>query len=198
MSETSPRHPRRAPRKGAGPGRVQRSRTASPGRVSNARAADVSDNAPERTERPDVAKGKFRVTNRAIALVAVFVVLALTYGNSLRVYLTQQQAIAVAQAEIAQRSQSISQLQDELKRWQDPAYVKAQARTRLGWAMPGEVGYKVLGPDGKPLGGGLVEIDSQSTTPAGEHPSTWYERVWGSVQAADHPAPAKPDPNQPR
>lgn len=198
MSESSPRHPRRAPRKGAGPGRLLRSRKAATERISSARAASPIDPAQEGIEPATAPRRKFRVTNRAIALVAVFVVLALTYGNSLRVYLTQQQAIAVAQAEIAQRSQSIAQLQDELKRWQDPAYVKAQARTRLGWAMPGEVGYKVLGPDGKPLGGGLVEIDSQSTTPAGEHPSTWYERVWGSVQAADHPAPAKPDPNQPR
>ena len=32
--------------------------------------------------------------------------------------------------------------------------MKTQARERLGWVVPGEIGYKVVGADGKPLGGG--------------------------------------------
>ena len=37
----------------------------------------------------------------------------------------------------------------------DPDYVRTQARERLGWVVPGETGYRVVGADGKPLGGGL-------------------------------------------
>ena len=34
--------------------------------------------------------------------------------------------------------------------------------------MPGEIGYRVIGADGKPIGGGVV-IESEQTLPAGEH-----------------------------
>src|SRR5690625_6013579 len=38
-------------------------------------------------------------------------------------------------------------LRAELARWEDPAYVAAQARERLAFVMPGETAYKVIDPD---------------------------------------------------
>lgn len=150
----------------------------------------TSTKQPEKTpkvKRPREARG-FRITRRAVALFVVFALLAASYANSLRIYFDQDRQIAQARAEIRQRTESISALDSELKRWQDPAYVKAQARTRLGWVMPGEVGYRVIGADGKPIGNG-AQIDREGSMPAGEEPPTWYESMWGSVEAADHPAP---------
>jgi hypothetical protein len=119
-------------------------------------------------------------------MLLVFVILAISFVGSLRIYLSQQHDLAVAEQEIRDRSAQIADLEGELARWDDPDYVKAQARERLGWVMPGETGYRVVGADGKPLGGGVV-IDADQKLPAGEHDPVWWDRLWGSVQAADAP-----------
>jgi cell division protein FtsB len=127
------------------------------------------------------------LTPRALAVITVLVVLALSYANSLRIYLNQENALANARQQIQQRSERIATLEDELSRWNDPAYVKAQARDRLGWVLPGETGYRVIGADGRPLGGGVVIVAEQKL-PAGEHEPMWWDRLWGSIQTADAPA----------
>jgi cell division protein FtsB len=129
------------------------------------------------------------LTARAIALAVVLLILTISYATSLRIYFAQAHEIAATKAEIAERQQRIQDLQGELARWADDAYVKTQARERLGWVVPGETGYTVVGPDGKPLGGG-AEITGQ--TAPGESPqNSWWSKLWGSVQAADQPAPVR-------
>ncbi|MGD7732857.1 FtsB family cell division protein [Propionibacteriaceae bacterium G57] len=134
-------------------------------------------------------------TWRAIILVVVLFILLLSYANSLRVYYRQQQQMAEARVQIEQHQREIATLEDEKARWADPNYVKAQARSRLGWVMPGEIGYKVIGPDGKPLGGG-TELETTSQQPDGEY-DTWWKRLVGSVRTADDPAPAEQTPTAP-
>ena len=121
-----------------------------------------------------------------MVLLLVVVVLAISLGQSLRIYLSQQHDLAVAEQQIRDRSAHIADLEGELARWNDPEYVKAQARDRLGWVVPGETGYRVIGADGKPLGGGVM-IESEQELPAGEHDPVWWDRLWGSVRAADAP-----------
>ncbi len=124
-----------------------------------------------------------------MALFILVLVLAVSYFNSLRVFFDQERQISEARAEVAQRTQTISDLEKELQRWQDSAYVQQQARTRLGWVMPGEVGYRVIGEDGKPIDSD-VQIEQSGSVPPGEEPPTWYESMWGSVGTADNPQPA--------
>lgn len=167
-------------------------------RSANARAATKTEQ--RNTDQASPASRKLlpkgvRLTRRAMALIAVAAVLAFGYVQTLRVYLTLQSEISAAKLEIQQREDAIRSLQEELKAWQDPDYVKMQARDRLGWVVPGEVGYRVIGPDGKPYGGG-VQIDQAGRLPANEHAKTWWERLWGSTRAADDPAPATPAPER--
>lgn len=166
-------------------------------RSEHARAATKTE---QRKTEQSPASRKFlpksvRLTRRAMALIAVAAVLAFGYVQTLRVHLTLQSEISAAKLEIQQREDAIRSLQEELKAWQDPDYVKMQARDRLGWVVPGEVGYRVIGPDGKPYGGG-VQIDQAGRLPANEHAKTWWERLWGSTRAADEPAPASPAPER--
>lgn len=128
-----------------------------------------------------------RITQRALILGVVLVVLLVSYATTLRVYFNQQFHIAQARQQIAAHEQAISDLEDEVKRWQDPEYVKIQARARLGWVVPGEIGFRVIGPDGKPFGGGS-EIGT-ARLPEGEHAKTWWDRMWVSVITADDPVP---------
>jgi len=125
----------------------------------------------------------------------VILVLVISYASSLRVYFAQAHEIAATKAEIAQRQQAIEGLQAERARWDNDDYVRAQARERLGWVVPGEVGYRVVDANGKPVGGG-EEIQGGSSGVAPPSKSAWWTRLEESVKAADHPAP-KPKDGQP-
>ena len=130
------------------------------------------------------------LTTRAVALGVVLLVLTLSYASSLRIYFAQSHEIASTRAEIEERQEKISDLQGQLGRWGDADYVRTQARQRLGWVVPGETGYQVVDAEGNPLGGG-AEIESSAST-VDEPQDAWWAKLWGSVEAADRPAPAKP------
>jgi hypothetical protein len=119
----------------------------------------------------------------------VLLILTISYATSLRIYFSQAHEISTTRAEIAERQQRIRDLQGELARWDDEAYVRTQARERLGWVVPGETGYTVVGADGKPLGGG-AQISAKAATQE-PHQNSWWSKLWGSVEAADRPAPVK-------
>jgi cell division protein FtsB len=176
-------------RPGAPPGRGKpRTRTQAPksslrtSTAENAGGADASK-APRRRS--------YILTARAIALSVVLLILTISYATSLRIYFSQAHEISTTKAEIAERQQRILQLQGELARWDDEGYVRSQARERLGWVVPGETGFTVVDADGRPLGGGAeIKAESASDEPAQD---TWWSKLWGSVEAADRPAPV-PDP----
>ncbi|MDR1237260.1 MAG: septum formation initiator family protein, partial [Propionibacteriaceae bacterium] len=125
------------------------------------------------------------ITSRAFWVVLVLVVLALSYANTLRIYVSQQHELAVAEQQIRERSAKIADLEEELNRWNDPEYVKIQARDRLGWVMPGETGFRVVDENGDPVGGGVAVESSQN--PDGEYGPAWWSRMLGSIQVADAP-----------
>ena len=127
------------------------------------------------------AQRAMTATWRLAVLVVVIAGIALVLANSLRVYFTQAQELAQERAKIAAEKDRIADLEDKLQRWNDDEYVKSIARVRLGWVMPGEVGYHVIGADGKPLEGATME------RPTDEPPGQWWEKMWRSVQLADDP-----------
>lgn len=104
----------------------------------------------------------------------------------LREYLTQRGQIAAARSEQAQQRARVEALERQLRKLQDPAYVKGLARTRLHFVLPGETAYVVLTPSAAPLPEGKAALTGVTAT-GPEAP--WYSQVWGSVKAADHPAP---------
>jgi cell division protein FtsB len=174
-------------RPGAGPGRgrprarAQSRKPAAEAGKSNTEAAPGEESGAPRRRR------RYSLTARAIALTVVLLILTISYASSLRIYFSQAHEIATTQAEIAERQQRIRDLQGELARWGDEAYVRTQARERLGWVVPGETGYTVVGADGKPLGGG-AQIKAEAAPQ--DQQDSWWWRLWGSVEAADQPAPA--------
>lgn len=131
------------------------------------------------------------ITWRLLLLGVVVAAIAVTLAQSLRVYFVQADEIAALRMEIQARHDEIAQLEDQLERWEDPQFVEAEARERLGWVMPGEVGYRVIGADGQPLSGETDVLGTEELVA----PGTWWEKMWGSVQLADQPVPiAEPTP----
>jgi len=139
---------------------------------------------------PARPRGSRNLTGRAAVVLLVLGALVVSYAQSLRVWFDQHQQISALQKEIRDREQRVGQLEDEIARWDDDAYVRAQARQRLGWVMPGEIGYRVIGADGKAIG-----APPEPVSPAdGEEPQqpTWYSKLWGSVEIAGRPQNTTP------
>ena len=146
---------------------------------------------------PARTRGSRNLTGRAAVVLLVLGALIVSYAQSLRVWFDQHQQITALQQEIRDREKRVDELNNEIARWDDDAYVKAQARQRLGWVMPGEVGYRVIGADGKPVGA-PPEPSAPSDAAADEQQPTWYTKLWGSVEGAGKPAvPSTPAPTKP-
>ena len=82
---------------------------------------------------------------RFIALIGLVVLMVLTTLPSINTYVQQQAEINELQADIDQRKQQQQDLEAEIARWDDSAYVKQQARDRINLVMPGERKYLVIG-----------------------------------------------------
>ncbi|GAA1166146.1 cell division protein DivIC [Nocardioides aquiterrae] len=149
--------------------------------------------APRVVAAPAPAAGarRQRFTGRAAILVLVVAVLTVSYASSLRAYLQQRSHIEDLKSQIALRQASISDLEREKERWQDPAYVRQQAR-ELNYVMPGETSYVVLDENGEPL-----EQNSRLTDPstvARKPPTAWWSTAWQSVEIAGNPPRPEPPP----
>ena len=182
------RTPRGAGRRpGARPGPrltpASRGRSARPGGATARGGAAARDTAPS---TPATGRQRPRLTGRALVLALVVGVLAVSYASSLRAFLDQRERIVALKTAIAERAADIDRLEREKRRWADDAYVKAQARERFGYLMPGETGYQVIDEDGQPLSphAELSDPDDVLPTPV---PTAWWETAWESVELAGRP-----------
>jgi cell division protein FtsB len=121
-----------------------------------------------------------------LALVVCGLMLTLAYP--VRELVDQRSRIADLREEAAAKEASVTKLEAQLERWKDPAYVKAQGRERLHYAMPGETQYVVLEPDEAPAPGGAPRA---TASPVGA-PRPWYSDLWSSVESAARDGQAPP------
>jgi cell division protein FtsB len=144
---------------------------------------------PARASVPGRAAGGVRArprfTGRAAVLVLVLAVLMVSYASSMRAYLEQRSHLESLHAQIAESEANIEALEREKERWDDPAYVRAQARERFGWVLPGEIGFQVIDEDGEALDHD-DSLPEPVTTDEAEQP-LWWQAAWDSVEAAGNP-----------
>lgn len=143
-------------------------------------ATTANGRAPRRNA--SAARSSLLLTGRPALLVLTLGVVVLTLFLPLRQWLAQRAQISALAAQTTSVQTSLEQLKAQQQRWTDPAYVAAQARARLHFVKPGEVGYVILGLPSNPTAG---QVTAAAPTPAA---GPWYERLWSSVQAADSTA----------
>jgi cell division protein FtsB len=136
----------------------------------------MSDARGPRTAR-ELVRG-VRVPGVALATLALLVLGTLVLAPSVSTYLDQQQHIADLQARIAAQKADLAKLDAEQARWNDPAYIRAQAGSRLFYVMPGERTYRVAGATA-PAGSSAKA--ARTAQPA---PSDWKAALLGSLVAA--------------
>ena len=106
-------------------------------------------------------------TRRAAILAVVVCTLALSVVVPLRNYVSQRQELSAVTQRQEALTTEVAQLQAEQARLADPAEVEAQARSRLGYVLPGEVPY-------------IVQLPSAPVGPAAAHGggAPWYRTLW--------------------
>jgi cell division protein FtsB len=114
-------------------------------------------------------------TGRLAVLIAVVVLLATTLSVPIRNWFGQRSQIAALETELVQLNASVAELQILKERWEDPAFIAAQARRRLHFVMPGEVGFVAIGEQAE------ASIDAPIEVPD----ATWHALMWQSVQEID-------------
>ena len=101
-------------------------------------------------------------------LVLVVAALVVMLALPIRSWFVQRSQIAAVREDLAATQAQLADLQAENEEWKDLRHIEAQARLRLNYVFPGEVGIVTLGPE---------EI-------APEPPQNWYEGLWQSVSGA--------------
>lgn len=141
---------------------------------------------PASPSKPSASSPGGSLTGRALILVIALALLVVALSVPVRNWLAQRAEVAALRADIAASSERITELQTELDRWSDPAFIATQARSRLQFVLPGEIGYVTIAADGRPAETVLSEA-------AANAPRGWHSVMWESLQEADGPAIAAKD-----
>ncbi|QJU54003.1 septum formation initiator family protein [Herbiconiux sp. KACC 21604] len=106
-----------------------------------------------------------RFSGFTVLMFVVIVMFVIIIAPGLRVYIEQRQQLAALHAAVDDRSAENDSLTEQVARWSDPAYIKAEARDRLYYVMPGETSFLVVDDVPAVAGGGdSAPSDTISTT----------------------------------
>ena len=121
---------------------------------------------------------------RAVVLTAVLALALAVMVPSVRAYIKQQETLADLRGQVADAHSEVDDLQAQVARWDDPAYVIAKARERLVYVVPGETAYRVVDPefvkDPGSTSAGQVTQPGGTTAPS----KPWFAILWGSIAEA--------------
>ena len=125
------------------------------------------------------------ITGRAVILGLVAVTLLISLSVPVRAWFAQRAQLASLRAEVDAAQLRVAELSRERAQWDDPTFVAAQARTRLHFVLPGEVGYVALG----------LPADVAAQQAAAAPPAPWFSSMWSALQQADDHAPMTSAPS---
>ncbi len=112
-------------------------------------------------------------------LLLVLAALVTTLAFPLREFVQQQSKIRALEQQVTLTGQRVDALQRQRAQWQDPDFIEAQARERLHFVFPGEIGYVVLTPED------VQQARKPDVRVQQPQRDAWYDTFWSSVQAAD-------------
>lgn len=122
---------------------------------------------------------------RIAGLLAVASALVVLLAPALRLWVAQKRQIQALEQSVAAQRQEVKQLGAERQAWQDPAYVKAQARERLKLVLPGDRAFTTL--DRRPQAAAPdAAVDRGPDAVTGPRPS-WFGQLWRSTHTGGAP-----------
>ncbi|KRE77322.1 FtsB family cell division protein [Arthrobacter sp. Soil763] len=118
-------------------------------------------------------------SGRLLALGLVMIAITIMLAPTVRIFVEKRAEIAELQADIEARQAQQTDLKRQVSRWQDPNYVKQQARDRINMVMPGETGYWVYGSDLPAATSGAGAAAGSAQDPAN---LPWVDSLWDSIR----------------
>jgi cell division protein FtsB len=116
------------------------------------------------------------ISTRLLILFIVLFAMAVTLAPPTQHYFAQRAQISALESSVESNKKKLQEARAELESWQDPNYVRSQARSRLHFILPGERQYIILG----------VESDESSDDSAAINQDfplgvPWYSRIISSI-----------------
>ena len=152
--------------------------TAKHGTVKHGTAKHSRDGTAPAAENLDPVPAK-AFSGRTLALFVVMIAITIMLAPTVKIFFEKRAEIAALQADISAKEAQQNELRRQVSRWQDPNYVKQQARDRINMVMPGETGYWVFGSD-LPAGSSSGEAGAGSVQDPAELP--WVDSLWDSIR----------------
>jgi cell division protein FtsB len=117
----------------------------------------------------------------SLLMMGLLILAVVILAPTLRVLIEQRQQITDLQAAVKAQTAQVAGLKADRARWNDPSYIRSQARDRLYYVMPGEVSYLVI--DDRAPSAKAVDQTPVSTTIQVTH-TDWLGSLFGSVMTA--------------
>ncbi|MWV49323.1 septum formation initiator family protein [Rathayibacter sp. VKM Ac-2803] len=126
-----------------------------------------------------------------LLVMGIMIMAVVVLAPSIKNFVEQRAEISELQRSVDAAKTQSQNLDEERSRWSDPAYIRAQARERLYFVMPGEVSYLVLDD---------IAVAQQAEQPASdsvqETATDWAGSLLSSIAVAGlgDPSTAELDP----
>lgn len=98
-------------------------------------------------QKAEASRQRQHVLLSAVFGVLIFFVGVLPLLTTFRQYVASQSQVSDLRSQEQSLKRQKANLDEQIKRWDDDAYVIAQARTRLGFVYPGETSVRVIGAE---------------------------------------------------
>ena len=89
-----------------------------------------------------------RLNSVSVSVILVIILGTYLISPDVQSYLNQRREIVEMEQSIPLAEDAVVDMQAERDRWQDPVYIRSQARDRLYYVLPGEVSYLVMDSEG--------------------------------------------------
>ena len=109
-------------------------------------------------------------------------VVAITLAPPLQRYFAQRAQINALRVQLHDSQATLEAATNDLAKWNDPAYVASQARSRLHYIFPGEHQYIVIGASTSASNEGKAAGTISTDIPAG---LPWYAKVISSITSTN-------------
>lgn len=137
-----------------------------------------------------------------VLIVGLVLAGAVIVSPSLSTFVQQRREISELRESVRLHQEAVTEIDAERAKWKDPVYVRAQARDRLFYVLPGETQLNVIDDVTMP-----IESDEETSAELSRIEANWAEGLVGSFLGAGTAAPdpaqsadpaADPDPEAPK
>ena len=142
-------------------------------------AKNKRDGANRRTGRRSSGPITFFV---AVIVVALGLIQLVSTFHAYAINLSELNGLRNQQAQLVEHKR---ELENQIRRWDDKAYVTAQARDRLGFVFPDEEAIRVLHPEAVTGGKDKDQAGSKGVRAPRRNSLPWYQEMAYSFAKAD-------------